>query len=88
MEDFWRLVIRDDYSTIKQPTIKAKNFELKLAHITMVQHNQFTGHPSEDQNEHLGRFLRRVNTIKLNGVHPDVIKLQLFPFSLRDIAAS
>ena len=29
-----------------------------------------------------------VNTVKLNGVNPDVIKLQLFPFSLRDIAAS
>ena len=28
------------------------------------------------------------NTVKLNGVNPDVIKLQLFPFSLRDIAAS
>ena len=25
------------------------------------------------------------NTMKLNGVNPDVIKLQLFPFSLRDI---
>ena len=24
------------------------------------------------------------NTVKLNGVRPDVIKLQLFPFSLRD----
>ena len=28
------------------------------------------------------------NTIKLNGVRPDVIKLQLFPFSLRDVAAT
>ena len=28
------------------------------------------------------------NTVKLNGVNHDVIKLQLFPFSLRDIAAS
>ena len=28
------------------------------------------------------------NTVKLNGINPDVIKLQLFPFSLRDIAAS
>ena len=26
------------------------------------------------------------NTVKLNGVRPDVIKLQLFPFSLRDVA--
>ena len=25
------------------------------------------------------------NTVKLNGVRPDVIKLQLFPFSLRDV---
>ena len=28
------------------------------------------------------------NSMKLNGVRPDVIKLQLFPFSLRDTAAS
>ena len=28
------------------------------------------------------------NTMKLNGVRPDVIKLQLFPFSLRDVAAT
>ena len=28
------------------------------------------------------------NTVKVNGVNPGVIKLQLFPFSLRDIAAS
>ena len=28
------------------------------------------------------------NTMKLNGVRPDVIKLQLFPFSLRDTIAS
>ena len=28
------------------------------------------------------------NTMKLNGVRPDVIKLQLFPFSLRDVVAT
>ena len=28
------------------------------------------------------------NTVKLNGVRPDVIKLQLFPFSLSDMAAA
>ena len=28
------------------------------------------------------------NTMKLNEVRPDVIKLQLFPFSLRDITTS
>ena len=73
---------------MRQPAIKAKNFELKPALITMVQQHQFTGHPNEDPNEHLGRFLRMANTMKLNGVNPYVIKLQMFPFSLRDIATS
>ena len=54
----------------------------------MVQQHQFKGHPTENPNEHLGRFLRMANTVKLNGVRPEVIKLQLFPFSLRDIAAT
>ena len=53
-----------------------------------MQHNQFTGHRTEDPNEHMSRFLRMANTVKLNGVRPEVIKLHLFPFSLRDIAAT
>ena len=54
----------------------------------MVQQYQFTGHPTEDPNKHLGRFLRMENIAKLNGVRPEVIKLHLFLFSLRDIAAT
>ena len=75
MEDFWRPIIRDEYSAVRQPTIEANKFELKHALITMVQQHQFTRHPSEDPNEHLGRLLRMTNTMKLNGVNPDVIKL-------------
>ena len=88
MEDFWRPIIQEEYSIVRQPTVDANNFELKPALITMVQKHQFTGHPTEDPNEHLGRFLRIANTVKLNGVRPEVIKLHLFPFSLRDIAAT
>ena len=54
----------------------------------MVQQHQFSRHPSEDPNEHMGRFMRMENTVKLNGVRPEVIKLQLFPSSLRDVAAT
>ena len=54
----------------------------------MVQQNQFTSHPSEEPNEHMDRFLRMANTVKLNVVRPYVIKLQLFPFSLRDTTTS
>ena len=83
MEDFWSRSIQDEYSTVRQPAIEANNFVLKPALITMVQQHQFTGHPSKDPNEHMGRFMRMTNTVKLNGVKPEVIRLQLFPFSLR-----
>ena len=88
MDDFSRPIIQDEYSAIRQPTVDANNFELKPALITMVQQQQFTGHPTEDPNEHLGRFLRMANTVKFNGVRPEVIKLHLFPFSLRDTEAT
>ena len=80
MEYFWRPLIREGYLTVRQPPIEANNFELKPTLITMVQQIQFIRHPSEDPNEHLGRFLRMENTVKMNGVNPNVIKLQLFPF--------
>ena len=86
MEDFWRPVIQVEYSAVRQPAVEANNFELKPTLITIVQQHQFTGHSTEDPNEHLGRFLKMANTVKLNGVRLEVIKLQLFPFSLRDIA--
>ena len=88
MEDFWKPIIQDEYSAIRQPAIDANNFELKPTLITMVQQHQFTGHPTEDPNEHLGRFLRMANTVKLNGVRPEVIRMHLFPFSLRDTTAT
>ena len=81
MEDFWRLVIQDEYSVVRQLAIEVNNFELKPSLITMVQQHQFTGYPSEDPNEPMGRFMRMENTVKLNGVRLEVIKLQLFPFS-------
>ena len=54
----------------------------------MVQQHQFTGHLAEDPNEHMGRFMRMANTVKLNGVRLEVIKMQLFPFPMRDVAAT
>ena len=68
MEDLWKPVVRDDYSAIRQPTIEENNFELKPTLITMVHQNQFTCHPIEDPNEHMGRFLKMANTVKLNGL--------------------
>ena len=60
-------MIKDEYSVVRQPPIKANNFELKPTLIIMVQQNQFIGHSSEDPNEHMGRFLRMENTVEMNG---------------------
>ena len=86
MQDLWNAFIHNKYAAIKPPAVNANDFELNPSLITMVQQNQFTGHPTENPSEHLGRFMRIANSVILNGVKPEVIQLQLFPFSLRDMA--
>ena len=86
MEDLWNSFIYNKYSAIKPPAINDNDFELNPALITMVQQNQFAGHPTENPSKHLGRFMKIANSIHLKGVKPEVIQLQLFPFSLRDMA--
>ena len=86
MENLWNSFIHNKYSAIKPPAVDANDFELQPALIIMVQQNQFAGHSTENPNEHLGQFLRIANSAILNGVKPEVIQLQLFPFSLRDMA--
>ena len=71
---------------IRRPTIQANNFELKPALIQMVQTNQFGGYLNESPDEHIAVFLQYCNTVKMNNVSDDVIRLQLFLFSLRDKA--
>ena len=60
---------------MRQLDIEANDFELNLTLINLVQQHQFTGHPSEVPNEHMGRLMRMANPVKLNGVRPEVIKL-------------
>ncbi|XP_047979067.1 uncharacterized protein LOC125220986 [Salvia hispanica] len=68
------------------PRVNANNFELKTALIQFVEQRVFSGRPTEDPNMHLAKFLEIANTIKLNGVPEDTIKLRLFPFSLTGYA--
>lgn len=67
-------------------TISINNFELKLTLISIVQQNQFGRSPLEDSNVHLAMFLKICDTIKMNIVTKDIIRLRLFYFSLRDKA--
>jgi Retrotransposon gag protein len=62
------IVIQLDYTV---PNVAANNFELKPALLNMLS-------------QHLALFEELCNTVKINGVEPDAIKLRSFPFSLGD----
>jgi len=73
--------------SIISQVIKANNFELNPALISFVERDQFNGYPSNNPNADLRKFLVKCDTIKLNGISADAIRLRLFPFSLRDRAS-
>ncbi|XP_052734938.1 uncharacterized protein LOC128197372 isoform X1 [Vigna angularis] len=56
--------------------------EVKPALIQLVKSNQFNGLSHESPYEHLTTFNEICNTVKINGVPDEAIKLSLFPFSL------
>jgi len=56
--------------------IKAYDFKLNLALVTFVERDQFEGHPSNKPNALLPKFLTKCDTIMLNGMSKEVIRLQ------------
>nr|GEZ53207.1 reverse transcriptase domain-containing protein [Tanacetum cinerariifolium] len=64
-------------------SIQATNFGLKNDIIQQVQNScQFHGLPGDDANKHLDKFLHVTQSIKVNGVTDDALRLYLFPHSL------
>jgi Retrotransposon gag protein len=66
------------------PNIAANNFELKPALLNMLSQHIFNGLAHEDPNQYLVMFEELCNTVKINGVEPEAIKLRAFLFSLGD----
>nr|GEX88379.1 reverse transcriptase domain-containing protein [Tanacetum cinerariifolium] len=63
--------------------IQATNFGLKNDMIQHVQNTcQFHGLPGDDANKHFDKFLHVTQSINVNGVTDDAIRLYLFPHSL------
>ncbi|KAL5577968.1 hypothetical protein UlMin_019667 [Ulmus minor] len=74
-------------SSIVQPEIEAFHFELKPVMFQMLQTaGQFSGLATEDPHLHLRLFMEVADAFKINGVTDDILKLKLFPYSLRDRA--
>ncbi|KAL4271413.1 hypothetical protein GQ457_13G016290 [Hibiscus cannabinus] len=64
-----------------------EHFELRPVMFNMLSTlGQFGGIPNENARQHLKSFLEICNALKIHGVSNDVLKLKLFPYSLRDKA--
>ncbi|KAK8615421.1 hypothetical protein V6N13_017011 [Hibiscus sabdariffa] len=72
---------------VMMPEFEAEHFELKPVMFNMLNTlGQFGGTPIENARQHLKSFLEICNSFKIHGVSNDVLKLKLFPYSLRDKA--
>jgi len=71
-------------SAIRVPAVQANNFELRIPLVQAMQGIQFGGTLGEDPHLHIRKFLQLANTVKMNGVTSDTIRLILFPFSMTD----
>ncbi|XP_021847715.1 uncharacterized protein [Spinacia oleracea] len=73
-------------SSIVRPVITATHFALKPQFIQFISNDSFSGLPDDCPISHIVNFLEKCDTMKINNVTDDAIRLRLFPFSLRDRA--
>ncbi|KAL4319610.1 hypothetical protein GQ457_18G010330 [Hibiscus cannabinus] len=85
IRDNMLLNLDDLKPSIITPKIQAAQFELKSVMFTMLDFiGQFGSSPHEDARQHVRAFLEVCSSFHQQGVHEDVLKLKLFPYSLRD----
>ncbi|GJR92611.1 reverse transcriptase domain-containing protein [Tanacetum coccineum] len=68
------------------PAVLADQFELKPELLDFISNNPFFSLENDDPHSHIRRFYQITQTLKLNHVPDDVVKLILFPFSLKGAA--
>ena len=84
--DFSNTNNNDFISTLIAPITDAESCEINAALLNLVMKDQFSGLPSEDAATHLNNFVDLCDMQKKKDVDNDIVKLKLFPFSLRDRA--
>src|SRR4051812_11465401 len=67
---------------IAPPATSAPSYEIKPALLNLVMKDQFSG-AGEDAALHLNNFIELYDMQKYKEVDGDILKLKLFPFSLR-----
>src|SRR3954470_7127426 len=67
---------------IPPPTTSAPSYEIKPALLNLFMKEQFSG-AGEDASLHLNNFVELYDMQKYKEVDVDIVKLKIFPFSLR-----
>ncbi|KAL1831085.1 hypothetical protein ACET3Z_000736 [Daucus carota] len=87
--EFSRLKINDNQADTMEPAISASGIRIKPSIILKLQDTiQFGGSVLEDPNLHLRNFEKFITELDFNIGPKDLVKLRLFPFTLRDVARS
>nr|GEU99122.1 reverse transcriptase domain-containing protein [Tanacetum cinerariifolium] len=82
MEELCQPTLNGRGGPIALIAIQSMNFGLKNDMIQQVQNScQFHGLSGDDANNHLDKFLHVNQSIKVNGVTDDALRLYLFPYS-------
>jgi len=68
---------------IAPPASTAEFYEIKPALLNLVMREQFSGVSTDDAAAHLNNFVELCEMQKYKDIDGDIIKLKLFPFSLR-----
>ena len=84
--DFSNTNNNDFISTLIAPLTDAESCEINTALLNLVMKDSFFGLPSEYAATHLNSFVYLCDMQKKKDVDNDIVKLKLFPFSLRDRA--
>ena len=73
----------DFISTPIAPDANAESCEINTALLNLVMKDQFSGLHSEDAASHLNNFVDLCDMQKKKDMNNNIVKLKLFPFSLR-----
>ena len=68
---------------ITTPEITADSYEVSPSLLNLITSEQFGGSAMEDASMHLHDFVEICDMQKFKNVESDILKLKLFPFSLR-----
>jgi hypothetical protein len=71
------------YTPIAPPALEANFYEIKPTLLNLVMKEQFSTISTDDVAAHLNNFVELCEMEKYKDVDGEIIKLKLFPFSLR-----